>query len=95
MSEASRRADLSDEAWCSERAKQGRLAKSEPGHTIHHGSDYADQRRGDTLSDEGYVGQVGAFNGVIKQLSEDHRALRDTSLAIREPRPTKDGPLPS
>jgi len=45
----SRFADLSDEAWCSERANRGRLAKSEPWRTIDHGSDYAVRRRGDAF----------------------------------------------
>jgi hypothetical protein len=38
--------------------------------------------------------RLGASNFLIAQMSEDHRALCDTSLAIREPRPTKDA-LPS
>jgi hypothetical protein len=38
--------------------------------------------------------RLGASNGLITQLSEDHRALRKTSLAILEPRPTKEGAAP-
>jgi hypothetical protein len=65
--------------------------RAEPWPTIYHGSDYTGRRRGYTFSDEGYVGQVGAFNGLITQVNGDHRALRCTSLAFREPRPTKKG----
>ena len=55
----------------------------------------APAKLGDTFNGKGYVGQVGEFNVLITQLSEDHRALCDTGLAIREPRPTKDAPPPS
>jgi hypothetical protein len=63
--------------------------RAEPWHTIHHGSDYAGQIRGDTFNGKGYVGQVGTFNGLAAQLNEDHRTLRYSNLALREPRPTK------
>ncbi|HXM05050.1 MAG TPA: hypothetical protein VN939_20725 [Chthoniobacterales bacterium] len=35
--------------------------RAEPWPTIDHGFDYAGRRRGDTFSDKGYVGQVGAI----------------------------------
>ncbi|HEY4813196.1 MAG TPA: hypothetical protein VIH58_00895 [Chthoniobacterales bacterium] len=68
--------------------------RAEPWPTIHHGSDFAGRRRGDTFSGKGYVGQVGAFNGLTAQLNEDHRTLRYSNLALWEPRPTKDGLAP-
>ena len=35
--------------------------------------------------------RFGAFNGLIAQLNGNHRTLRYTDVAIREPRPTKYG----
>jgi hypothetical protein len=37
--------------------------------------------------------RLGAVDGLIPRLNEDHGTLRDSNLAIREPRPTKEGAL--
>jgi hypothetical protein len=69
--------------------------RAEPWPTTHHGSDYAGPKTRAILpGGKGYVGQVGAFNGLTAQLNEDHRTLRYSNLALWEPRPTKDGLAP-
>ena len=66
-------------------------SRAEQWPTIYHGSDYATDHASEIRKDTGYVGQVGALNGLTAQLNEDHSALRYSNLAFREPRPTKDG----